>query len=405
MMIALLTDEYPPARIPGGIGTYTHSLARLLSSNGHDVHVFCQNDGIPKAPNGEFVHEVTSFDLPARPLRYLYWRCVAPLWEPLQRRARWGLTVARHIIKTERALGSAFDVVEVPEAGGYAGFMRAGGVRSAILIRMHSGTAMLRRYSGRTPDRTTRLLSKLERWSLRSGDLVSAPSRAIIHETATELGIRRRTPCLLCPSPLPAQSMPPPSEWTRPNSKLILAVGRLCHLKGSDLVLRAITRLRRDFPDLRLVMAGRRAELGDALSHLFATAVRSGACAHTGELDSRGVMRLMSKAGIVVVASRFENLPYVVLEALQCGCLVVASDAGGIPEVLTHQHTGLLFKSGSVNDLVEKIRWALQHPDEARAIGRAGRTWISSKYSDEQVLNSVVGAYRLAHKLAKNGTQ
>ncbi len=399
--VALVTDEYPPARLSGGIGTYTRTLARLLASNGHHVHVFCQDDGRPKETSGEFIHMVSPLEVPWRPLRFMYYRCVAPLFEPLQRRALWGIAVARRIVEAECALGRKFDVIEIPEAGGYVGFLWAGGVRTPKLIRLHGGTAMLCRHSGQRPDKNTRQVIQLERWSLQFGDVVTAPSRAIVRETSLDLGIRSSVPCLIYPYPAPRFSTGRYAKTNRRDPNLMIMVGRLCRLKGTDLVFQVFDRIRGSFRNLRLVMIGRNAWEDLRRPVAMERLIADGVCTLAGELEAAEVKRWLDHAGMLVVASQFENYPNVILEALQCGCLVIASNTGGVPEIITDRRTGLLFQRGSAEDLENKIRWALDHPIECEAMREAGRAWIKNNLSNERVLNSIIQAYRLTREVAQ----
>lgn len=86
----------------------------------------------------------------------------------------------------------------------------------------------------------------------------------------------------------------------------------------------------------------------------------------------------------VVVPSRwFEVAGLVIYEAFSCGKCVVASDLGGIPETVIDQVTGLLFSAGDAAGLAEKIRFLLDNPLQARALGNNAMAHIK-KINDQQ---------------------
>jgi glycosyltransferase involved in cell wall biosynthesis len=66
---------------------------------------------------------------------------------------------------------------------------------------------------------------------------------------------------------------------------------------------------------------------------------------------------------IFVNASSLESFPNAVLEAMACGCCIVGSSIGGIPELITHNRDGLVFESNSLADLTSALRLAASEPD------------------------------------------
>jgi len=59
----------------------------------------------------------------------------------------------------------------------------------------------------------------------------------------------------------------------------------------------------------------------------------------------------------------------------------ITSNAGGIPETIKHQKTGLIVEAGHVQRWVDAIVWTLDHPDEAKQLAKAGREFVISKFS------------------------
>jgi glycosyltransferase involved in cell wall biosynthesis len=93
----------------------------------------------------------------------------------------------------------------------------------------------------------------------------------------------------------------------------------------------------------------------------------------------------------------------VILEAFAAGTPVIGAATGGIPELVTHGETGLLFPVGDAQALRDAIDWAFTHPEEMRRMGRAARQAFESKYGPDQGYANLMTAYETAIRLARAG--
>lgn len=100
-----------------------------------------------------------------------------------------------------------------------------------------------------------------------------------------------------------------------------------------------------------------------------------------GFIDPREIARYYSAADVFVAPSLGDNLPYTILEAMACGTPVVASRVGGIPEEIDDGKTGKLFASGSWQELGAALNELLENPQQARALGSAGRERAEAMFS------------------------
>jgi glycosyltransferase involved in cell wall biosynthesis len=87
-------------------------------------------------------------------------------------------------------------------------------------------------------------------------------------------------------------------------------------------------------------------------------------------------------------------MPYAVLEAMSVGCPIIASDVGGIPELITHQRNGLLFPSQDVEKLTAACRTLLDNPTFAAQLGRQSWQNCSELYTSKQVAEQTIQAYQ-----------
>ncbi|RJQ71467.1 glycogen synthase [Pseudonocardiaceae bacterium YIM PH 21723] len=119
-------------------------------------------------------------------------------------------------------------------------------------------------------------------------------------------------------------------------------------------------------------------------------------------LDTVSLRQLLSAATVFVCPSVYEPLGIVNLEAMACGTAVVASDVGGIPEVVDDGRTGLLAHfdehdlPGYRAALAKAINEVLADPDQARLMGERGRRRVSAEFTWEGVAERTAAVYRHA---------
>jgi glycosyltransferase involved in cell wall biosynthesis len=83
-----------------------------------------------------------------------------------------------------------------------------------------------------------------------------------------------------------------------------------------------------------------------------------------GHLDEEELQKAIIRAELIVAPSRwYENAPYSVLESLALGKIVLASDLGGLPELIKDGRNGFLFPAGKVEDLLVKMKYIINHPE------------------------------------------
>lgn len=169
--------------------------------------------------------------------------------------------------------------------------------------------------------------------------------------------------------------------------------GRLSREKGVDVLLRAFARVRETVPDARLTIAGdgnQRAEL----HRLIAELALAPHVAMLGHLSQAEVDRQMASAWVQAVPSRPpETFGLTAAEAMMRGTAVVASDVGGLPELVEHTRTGLLVPSGDAESLAVALRRILQDRALAEEMGRAGRQRALAHLSESVFVDKFVDVY------------
>jgi glycogen(starch) synthase len=173
----------------------------------------------------------------------------------------------------------------------------------------------------------------------------------------------------------------------------VLCLGRLDRIKGFDIALPAFVSIVSDFPQARLVIAGDGPERGELER-------QAGVLGLQASIDFIGWVRpdevpaLMNTATVVVIPSRNEGLPNVAKEAALMARPMVATNVGGIPELVVHGETGLLVASEDSLALAKTIRLLLEQPRFAAEMGRAARLRAQQLFSLERYIDAYGGLYK-----------
>nr|WP_246312135.1 glycosyltransferase family 4 protein [Aquabacterium terrae] len=164
--------------------------------------------------------------------------------------------------------------------------------------------------------------------------------------------------------------------------------------------LRAFALVRRTFPGARLTVAGS----GPDLPVLQALAVSLGistAVRFSGRIDNAQIGALYASADGVLNPSTVDNMPISILEAFASGVPTVSTDAGGIPDLLTHGVDGLLVPIGDADAMARAALSVLQDPALAERLRRAGLA-TAQRYAWPRVREQWLDAYRRAAGLRAN---
>ncbi|MEA2922636.1 MAG: hypothetical protein QOF07_2599 [Bradyrhizobium sp.] len=169
----------------------------------------------------------------------------------------------------------------------------------------------------------------------------------------------------------------------------VVYVGEFRHIKGADILIDAVARLHADGKPITLTLAGD----GEELEHLKAQVERLGLTAAVRFIGHVKARYGFSKGKLLVVPSRGDSMPYVVIEAAAAGIPMVAANVGGIPEILG-PHTDALFAPNIVGAIADAIEIALDDPAAAQARAKTLRQRIFLHFSQKTMVEGILGAYR-----------
>jgi glycosyltransferase involved in cell wall biosynthesis len=167
---------------------------------------------------------------------------------------------------------------------------------------------------------------------------------------------------------------------------LVGSVGRLDGIKNVPLLIEASKDVLRHFENVTFVIAGDGIEK-QSLMHLAREADVMDHFRFTGFVDD--VPKLLSGLDILAHTAFSEGVPNSVIEAMAMGKCVVATEVGGVPELIEDGVTGLLVPSNDVEKLVWTLCDVLQNKSKMLALGTAARAYIETALNRKEKLNEL----------------
>ena len=169
----------------------------------------------------------------------------------------------------------------------------------------------------------------------------------------------------------------------------VVYVGEFRHIKGADLLIDAVARLRAGGKPVTLTLAGD-GEESDSLKAQVQRLGLADAARFIGHVKARYGF---SKGSLLVVPSRGDSMPYVVIEAAAAGIPMVAANVGGIPEIFG-SHTNALFAPNNATAMADAIETALKDPAASLERAKSLRERIFLHFSQKAMVEGVLAGYR-----------
>jgi glycosyltransferase involved in cell wall biosynthesis len=174
---------------------------------------------------------------------------------------------------------------------------------------------------------------------------------------------------------------------------VVLTVGHLRRVKGTDVLIRAAAKVCQRYPDALFLIAGAVHDSGFA-RELHALAAELGVASNVRFLgEAKNAWGLMKLCDVFCLLSRSEGMSNALLEAMACGRPAVATAVGGTPEVIEDGRSGFLVASGDDATAAERILRLLDDRESARAMGEAARRVVEERFSAERMIRDTVIQY------------
>jgi starch synthase len=387
MRVAMMTREYPP-EVYGGAGVHvTELVAQLRHLCEVDVHCM----GVPRET--AFAHQpdpaLALADPPANPalstlstdLRMAH----AAAGASVVHSHTWYTGMAGHLAAMLHAVPHVLTAHSLEPMRPWKAEQLGGGYQVSLWVEktaVEAADAVIAVSAGMRQD-------------VLSAYPALDPSRVHVVKNGVDTAVWHPTP------PDPEESVLA-ELGVDPSRPMVAFVGRITRQKGVPHLIAAAHRFD---PDVQLVLCAGApdtpeiaAEVRTAVDELAAT--RTGVFWVRDFLPVHEISEILSAATAFVCPSVYEPLGIVNLEAMACGTAVVASDVGGIPEVVDDGVTGTLVHydpndpRGFEADLAEAVNALVEDPAKAARYGAAGRQRCIDEFSWARIAEQTVEIYR-----------
>ena len=370
--LVYICDEYPgAASVAGGIGIAFREEAEWFAGHGSDVTVVVATDD--RRP-GSYTQKGVRVVVP-------------PLSRTVKLRALQNRERVAHQAKA--ALGSREGLVICAD---YSGPIWRKTFRQPLLVQLHGCATLNARQQGKKPSRT---IAYFERRTLSLATAVQSCSDFVARRTVDVLRVSGKR-CRTIRNAVDTAAFQPDRD--RVIATDIVFVGKFNRIKGVLVLAEAIGGVFRAVPTARLIMiGGDTVEDGRSVREAFLQRVdpsHRNRILIAGRIPREEVAARVRAAGVLVLPSFTEAFPIAVLEAMASGRPVVASNRGGIPELVRDGETGLLADPEAPDTFVQTLIRMLNDPDRANAMGDAGRRIVLAEHTPEAVFRQTAAFHR-----------
>lgn len=181
------------------------------------------------------------------------------------------------------------------------------------------------------------------------------------------------------------------------NGPTVTFTGRFVATKGLNTLVEAIPRVLRAFPNATFVFVGG-GNFEPYFHYLKSLGVSKQNIIVLGYLNFFEMPAVYAKSTICVVPTTYEPLGIRVMEAMSCERPVIASEVGGIPEIITNGHDGILVPPRESEALADSILKLLNNPSLAKRLGENGRRTIVQRFSVQKMVKETIDFFK---KVAK----
>ncbi|PWH12715.1 MAG: hypothetical protein DDG60_11880 [Anaerolineae bacterium] len=393
MNICIVSREFPPDTAFGGIATYSLDTARILKAHGHQVFVFSQSTTSTYITT---IQDIPVYKIKIPRIFTNYRQIFLPIFI-----LAYNAMIFWHVWKQHRQL--PFDIIDVPDhlAEGLFTLLLPD---VPVVTRLHTPYSLLVEMglNNYKKDLSFWLIKQLERTALRRSSALYAPTLDLLQRCDRLLGIGN-IKAEIFGYPLDLNLFSPLPQTHSSHQGRILFLGRLEQRKGIETIASAFPKIYAQHPHVSLTLVGTDTPnipgFFSGRSYLESHFSRAG-CLHAvnfmKNVPLQELPEIFHTHDIVWVPSLYDNFPLICLEAMACGKSVVVSDAGGLPEMVQHQKTGLVFRRGNADDLVEKTLMLLSQPELMTMLGKNARLFCEQNYNDDFIYQKNNILYQVA---------
>jgi glycogen synthase len=389
LRVFLLSQEYPTECTVGGIATFNHQLANGLVRAGHHVTVVTEAAS-PRECVGPYEDRGVRI-VPVVPRRIL-WRQHLGGWNLLFRSISFAAAACR-VFRREHG-AARFDVVEGQDAHAHLCMIQRR-ASVATVARLHTPAAMTWALNRIPADTGVGWMWRLERDTMLRAHALVSVSHSLAHLIAPDLGIAPREVAVVY-NAVDLDTYSPQQSELSPEPTVLFA-GRLEPRKGPDVLLESVPFVLARHPGARFVFAGTDAGMGARLQRRVAQLGVTGSVTFLGVVPPERMVSAYRQAWVCVLPSTvWENFSMVALEALGCGCPVVATNVGGFPEMIRDGENGVLVATCDAEATAAAINSLLADRVRRSDMAAAARRVALESFGRDRLVAETIEVYRAA---------
>jgi glycosyltransferase involved in cell wall biosynthesis len=379
--VLMLTWEYPP-HLVGGLARHVHALAKEMAVQGHDVHVITRAaPGMPADAMEDGVHVVR----------------VAPYFQEPPDFRLWVCHLNYALMEAAVRVAETCEGPMVVHAHDWLVAYAARGVKSLFHIPLVATIHATEhgRHNG-IHDQGQQYINDVEWWLTYEAWKVVVCSQAMRNEVRYLFGLGDDKVAVIpngidLKAPMAGGRVPPREQYAGPGERIIYHIGRLVPEKGVGVLLEAMPAILRRH-HAKLVVAGT-GPYGEELKWRAYHLGISDRVHFAGWVDDVTAQALYRYADVAVVPSTYEPFGIVALEAMAAGAPLVASDVGGLAEIVRHEDNGLKALPGHAGSLAEQIDRLLTNRALAERLAANARREVEERYTWSGIARSTAELY------------
>jgi glycosyltransferase involved in cell wall biosynthesis len=372
MKIVLATPLYPPEI--GGPATYVKELAERLRDN-HEVTIVAYASTSEKVPGTRLITVSKRRPLPVRLLKFMF---------ELYRAAK-----NADVIYVQNAVAAGLPAVVVGRLRKVPVVIKFVGDEAwERATQLRQTTKELEDFLAKPEGALyIRFIMILQGFVLRAAQAVTTPSAYLAHAVIRTYGVPRGRVIANYNAAEKAEHLPFAGEPVRHHQLVVTA--RLVEWKGVAGIIRAVALLKKEFPGVKLLVAGDGPEEHNlkALAHELVVEKQ---VSFLGRVSRAETWHLRKISQVYVLNSTYEGLPHTVLTSFAAGIPVVATNIPGTDEAVYHEKTGLLVPAGDEVALAATIARLFKYPSLAERVVEGGHTILKEKFSWEAHLKTLL---------------
>lgn len=387
MNILFLSREYPP-KLVGGVGIYIYEASRILARLGHKVFVITEAIDCPVEYIDKGVHVFR-----VKLVKLGIFNLLRSRIKGFIERLEYSYSVSKKI--KEVVSKHKIDIVESCEARAEGFWYYLFNNKPPLVVKLHTPEGIVYKLNRDPKSKDRDLIEKLEEWWINRANKPVGISKSVVDLTQKHYKIKFDNIPIVC-NPIDSNVFKPAEVLS--NKGYVLYVGRLEFRKGVHVLINAIPFILKKNPQVRFILIGNDCGMkGYIMSKISQLGIKE-SVELIDQISREKLVSYYQESAVCVFPSLWENHPYVILEAMACGKIVIASDVGGIPEIINDRVNGLLVPAGSSLCLASALKEALENKKLQEELGANARGFINEHYAPEKVVQKTLIIYKELRK-------